>query len=140
MPRILAPIAVVALLTLAGTPMAQAQMQPQTQGNVTYISGGVGDEWQQSMETLRAQYNLHLLFAQQGTGAYFADLPVQITNASGQRVLDAISKGPFLYARLQPGHYTVTASYMGQSKSQAVDIPAAGGADLNFYWAGGTNY
>ena len=53
---------------LAATPlMAQAQTTPQTQGDVTYISGGVGDEWQQSMDEKRAEYNLHLLFAQQGT-------------------------------------------------------------------------
>ena len=139
MSRFLAPFALVALLFFTGT-LAQAQIKPQMQGDVTYISGGVGDDWAQYMEGLRAQYNLHLLFAQQGTGAYFADVPVQITNARGQRVLDVTSQGPFLYARLQPGRYTVTAAYMGQAQTRAVEVPAAGGANLNFYWAGGTNY
>src|SRR5215469_18628391 len=84
MRRISASLIIAGLLTAVVAPVALAQMTPQTQGNVTYISGGVGDEWQQQMESLRAQYNLHLLFAQRGTGAYFADLPVQITNANGQ--------------------------------------------------------
>src|SRR5215813_14364913 len=82
-----------ALLAIAAAPAARAQMQPQTQGDVTFISGGIGDEWQQSMEALRAQYNLHLLFAQTGTGAYFANIPVQITDGSGRKVLDAVSQG-----------------------------------------------
>ena len=140
MPRILASLTILALLAMAAAPVARAQMQPQTQGDVTYISGGIGDEWQQSMEALRNQYNLHLLFAQQGTGAYFANIPVQITDGSGHKVLDAVSQGPFLYARLRPGQYTVTASYLGQAQSRAAQIPATGGIDLNFFWAGGTNY
>ena len=131
---------VIALLAIAAAPAAQAQMQPQTQGDVTFISGGIGDEWQQSMEALRAQYNLHLLFAQTGTGAYFANIPVQITDGSGRKVLDAISQGPFLYARLTPGQYTVTASYLGQAQSRVTQVPATGGIDVNFFWAGGTNY
>ena len=67
---------VIIAVSLAATPLAaRAQTTPQTQGDVTYISGGVGDEWQQSMDERRAEYNLHLLFAQQGTGAYFAYVP-----------------------------------------------------------------
>jgi hypothetical protein len=126
---------------LAAAPLAaHAQTTPQTQGDVTYISGGVGDEWQQSMDALRAQYNLHLLFAQQGTGAYFAYVPVRITDASGQTVLNVTSLGPFLYARLKPGTYTVTASHLGEPITRTADVPASGGIDLNFYWVGGTTY
>jgi hypothetical protein len=126
---------------LAATPlMAQAQTTPQTQGDVTYISGGVGDEWQQSMDEKRAEYNLHLLFAQQGTGAYFAYVPVKITDASGRTVLNVTSLGPFLYARMKPGTYTVTASHLGQPITRTAEVPATGGVDLNFYWVGGSNY
>ena len=140
MRRISASLIIAGLLSAVVAPVALAQMTPQTQGDVTYISGGIGDEWQQSMEALRSQYNLHLLFAQTGTGAYFAYVPVEITDASGRTVLDATSQGPFLYARLRPGQYTVTASYLGQAQSKAAQMPAVGGIDLNFFWTGGTNY
>ena len=140
MRRISASLIIAGLLTAVVAPVAFAQMTPQTQGNVTYISGGVGDEWQQQMESLRAQYNLHLLFAQEGTGAYFAYVPVKITDASGRTVLDATSQGPFLYARLQPGNYTITATHLGTPITRSASVPASGGVDVNFYWTGGTNY
>ena len=147
MSRIATSFAVAALLAVQAAPLAYAQMtgapfqpQPQTQGNVTYVSGGIADDWQQAMESQKSQYNLHLLFAQQGTGAYFAYVPVKITDASGRAVLNVTSLGPFLYARLKPGTYTVTASHLGQPITQTTQVPASGGVDLNFYWVGGSNY
>lgn len=140
MRRISAFLIIAGLLTATAAPLAHAQMTPQTQGGVTYISGGVGDEWQQHMESLRAQYNLHLLFAQQGTGAYFAYVPVKIIDAGGRTVLEATSQGPFLYARLQPGSYTIIASHLGTPITRTASVPASGGVDINFYWTGGTNY
>ena len=138
--RLISASLMIAGLLAAAPLMAQAQTTPQTQGDVTYISGGVGDDWQQSMDERRAEYNLHLLFAQQGTGAYFANVPVKISDASGRMVLNATSLGPFLYARLKPGTYTVTASHLGQPITRTAEVRASGGVDLNFYWVGGSNY
>lgn len=147
MSRIVASLAVGALLAVQAAPLAYGQMagmpfqiQPQTQGNVTYVSGGIADDWQQAMESQRGQYNLHLLFAQIGTGAYFANLPVQITDSSGNTVLSAVSQGPFFYARLPAGRYTVTASHLGQSITRTASVPAHGSVDLDYRWAGGSNY
>src|SRR6516162_3431455 len=138
--RLIAASLIIAGFLAAAPLMAQAQTTPQTQGDVTYISGGVGDEWPQSMDDLRAGHTLHLLFAQQGTGAFFAYVPVRITDASGRTVLNVTSLGPFLYARLKPGTYTVTASHLGEPITRTADVPASGGVDLNFYWVGGSNY
>jgi hypothetical protein len=148
MSRIATSLAVAALLAVQAAPLAYGQMagmpfqvQPQTQGNVTYVSGGIADDWQQAMESQRSQYNLHLLFAQIGTGAYFANLPVQITDSSGNTVLSAVSQGPFFYARLPAGRYTVTASHLGQPITKTAYVPAGGSVDLDYRWAGGsTNY
>jgi len=143
MSRIATSFAVAALLAVQAAPLAYAQMtgapfqpQPQTQGNVTYVSGGIADDWQQSMESQRSQYNLHLLFAEIGTGAYFANLPVQITDGSGNTVLSAVSQGPFFYARLPAGRYTVTASHAGQAITRTAYVPAGGSVDLDYRWAG----
>ena len=144
MTRIAAYVAVAALLAAQAVPLAVAQTQvpqlnpnPQTQGGITYVSGGIADDWQQAMESQRGQYNLHLLFAQLGTGAYFTNVPVQITDGSGQTVLNAVSQGPFFYARLKPGSYKVTASHGGQAVTKMATVPASGGADLDYRWAGG---
>src|SRR4051812_8615220 len=85
MTRIAAYVAAATLLAVQAAPLAVAQTQmvpplnpaPQTQDGITYVSGGIADDWQQAMESQRGQYNLHLLFAQLGTGAYFANIPVQ---------------------------------------------------------------
>ena len=102
MKRIAAYVAAAALLAVQAVPLAVAQTQavpplnpaPQTQDGTTYVSGGIADHWQQAMEAQRGQYNLHLLFAQVGTGAYFANVPVEITDSSGRTVLSAVSQGP----------------------------------------------
>jgi hypothetical protein len=124
-----------AVLLLVVKPLpAGAQLAPQTQGGVTFVSGGVAEDSEQAMNAMRSQYNLHLLFAQQGTGAYFADVPVQIIDAAGTTVLNAVSAGPFFFARLQPGRYRVVASHAGNAISRMADVPAVGGVDLNYYW------
>ncbi len=148
MTRIAAYVAAAALLAVQAAPLAVAQTQvpplnpnPQTQGGVTYVSGGIADDWQQSMEAQRGQYNLHLLFAQIGTGAYFANVPVEITDSSGRTVLNAVSQGPFFYARLPAGNYKVTASHAGQPITKMAYVGAGGGGrDLDFRWAGDGSY
>jgi opacity protein-like surface antigen len=144
MTRIAAYVAVAALLAAQAVPLAVAQTQvpqlnpnPQTQGGITYVSGGIADDWQQAMESQRGQYNLHLLFAQLGTGAYFANVPVEITDSSGRTVLSAVSQGPFFYARLQPGSYRVTATHAGQAITKKAFVGSgSGGPDLDYRWAG----
>jgi hypothetical protein len=135
MQKIAACLASAILLLVLRAPVADAQPTPQTQGGITFVSGGVAEDSEQAMNAIRSQYNLHLLFAQQGTGAYMANVPVQIIDAVGTVVLNAVSAGPFFYARLQPGKYRVVASHSGNAISRMADVPAAGGSvDLNYYW------
>jgi hypothetical protein len=134
MRKVTAHLGFAALLFLGGALLAHAQPAPQTQGGVTFVSGGVAEDSEQAMTAMRSQYNLHLLFAQQGTGAYFADVPVQIVDAAGTTVVNAVSAGPFFYARLQPGRYRIVASHNGEAISRMADVPATGSVDLNYYW------
>ena len=149
MTRIATYVALASLLAVQAAPLAVAQTQvvpplnpaPQTQDGITFVSGGIADDWQQSMEAQRGQYNLHLLFAQVGTGAYFANIPVEIRDSSGHTVLNAISQGPFFYARLKPGSYRVTATHAGQAITQTAYVGAGGGGrDLDYRWAGDGSY
>ena len=126
-----------ALLLMLGviSPLAaQSLPQPQTQNGITFISGGVGDDSQQAMLAVKQDYNLRMLFAREGTGEYFASLPVRISDTAGNPVLSATSAGPFFYARLQPGRYTVEVIHLGQWLTKTADVPAAGAAELYFYW------
>jgi len=92
----------------------QFMIQPQTQGEVTFVSGGVGFDERNEMQAIRADYNLHLLFSITGTGEYLSDVQVLIRDAKGNVYLEAVSDGPMLFARLSPGRYLVTADHDGQ--------------------------
>ena len=127
-------VAMLLLAQLGPGASAQGLPQPQTQGGVTFITGGVAEDSQQAMRAVSGQYNLRLLFAQLRTGAYFAQVPVEIRDSAGATVLRTVSNGPFLYARLNSGRYTVVASHNGVAQTRSADVPAAGGVDLNFYW------
>jgi len=136
MPKIATCLAaLVLLLACAAHPaLAQTLPQPQTQGDVTFVSGGVGEDSQQAMFAVKQDYNLHLLFAKAIAGNYFAMVPVRITDASGAVVLNAVSQGPYLYARLKPGRYTVLAAHRGVPMTKTANVPETGAVDLNFYW------
>jgi hypothetical protein len=119
-------------------PVALAQAAPpvQTQGGIEYVTGGIGSDEAQAMKVLAPEYPLELLFVAteaDGRGVYLADNKVEI-RAGGKTVLQVTSGGPYLLAKLPPGHYAITADYEGKAKTQAVDIAAGKHARIVFSW------
>lgn len=112
---------VAAAVLLLVFPHAQAQVR-ENKGSVTILHGGVGADARESMQQARDQFNLRLQFAVRGSGAYLANVRVQIADAKGKTVLDTISTGPWFFAQLPQGRYEVTASANGQSQTQALNI------------------
>lgn len=88
---------------------------------VPYITGGIGGEERERFELLRDEYNLQVKTAY-STGHYLADVEIVISNQSGLELLDAITEGPFFYARLPAGKYTATASFEGAFLTQTFSI------------------
>ena len=96
-------------------------LEPKTQNNTTFISGGVGkDEAQLADAISRNGYNVQLVFAEQ-TGAFLADVNLHITDAAGNTVLDTVSEGPMFLAKLPPGQYRVAAQANGAVRTATVD-------------------
>jgi hypothetical protein len=113
--------------------------QVHTDGGVRYVSGGVGESGRSELNALSNQFNLHLLFATQGSGDYLAAVRVNILDAHNESVLTAESEGPLFFAQLPPGHYTVEAtptSGTGQDQLQRkrAHIDGARQLRLDFYW------
>ena len=115
----------------------QQQLRPaletQQQGNITFVSGGAGDEDRDALKQVESQYNLRLLFAARN-GEYLANIAVTLSDARGSAVLDTISDGPIFYARVPPGRYRLTVSNQGQSQSRDISI-GRGAVRQDFYWA-----
>jgi hypothetical protein len=124
------------LLVFAAT-VAAAQAQPAARsaasGNVTFVTGGVGEDSAAQMKTLAGGYKLTLLFAAKD-GHYLADVAVTIADANQHKVLEAVSEGPFLLAQLAPGKYEVTANYDGSTQTRSTTIVARGRREVIFRW------
>jgi hypothetical protein len=101
---------------------------------IRYVSGGVGLNGRDQLNALSHQFNLRLLFAMQGSGNYLADVRVNIIDARGETVLSAKSDGPWFFAQLPPGAYTVDVDAMGRTQGQTVRISDARQSRLNFFW------
>ena len=97
---------------------AQARLVPGS-----YVSGGVSDEGRAEMRLAGSLYNLRLEFAQAGTGGYIAGLAVSLQRA-GQERTEAVCQdcGPWVYIALDPGTYTVIATWEGVTRSRTVRV------------------
>jgi hypothetical protein len=130
-----------ALLLAVGTASvwAQVPVQPgeltvKSKGDISYVSGGVGASEQEALAKVKSKYNLWLTFAVTGTGAFLSDIPVTISDKAGQVLVEAVSAGPYFYARVPAGTYRLSVDNAGQVKTRTVSVPASGGVSEVFEW------
>ncbi|WP_445370808.1 carboxypeptidase regulatory-like domain-containing protein [Methylomonas sp. HW2-6] len=111
-----------------------SSLEEQNQGDVGFISGGVGIEERAALNNVRTDYNLSLLFSSQDSGEYFSGVSVRISDGNGRIVLDTVSAGPILFAKLKPGRYRVSADHEGQTIRKSVAVDGKHRAALGFAW------
>jgi hypothetical protein len=127
-------IAALALGTAASMAIAQAPLpQPKTQGSVTYLNGGAGDEEVQAIKASIKDYSLALSFSRSG-GEYVASVAVTIKDGTGATVFEAPSVGPYLLVKLPAGKYSVVASYQNEAKTQPVTVGKSASSVTSFQW------
>ncbi|HEV2007521.1 MAG TPA: carboxypeptidase-like regulatory domain-containing protein [Burkholderiales bacterium] len=101
-------------------------LQPERQGQVSFVSGGVGDDEAQAIKSMAANYPVEMLFVAKGNpNQYLANVKVLITDRTGNVVLDTTTRGPFLFAKLPPGRYSVSAEAEGGVKKQNIQVTGA---------------
>lgn len=130
-------LSVVTLLGVAliAFPAAAQEGMPEvmTMDGVSYTSGGVGEMERSAMMQHAREYNLRLTFAAR-SGEYLADVNVSIRDAKGRTVLDAVSDGPWFYAKLAPGKYKVVAEANGQPVTRSVSVGKGKSAAAVMFW------
>lgn len=110
---------------LAPPPSPIARLKPVTQDDVTYLCGGVGEEESTYMKQEARGYDLMLTFATR-SGAYLADVDVDIKDAKGESVLQLACDSPILLVDLpRGGTYKVRAETAGYTLNKTVRV--AGG-------------
>ena len=122
-------------LGLASAVLAAGGLPPlQTFGSVNYITGGIGLDESTAIKSAEKDFSLSLLFAQTKRGEYLSDVKVSIKDEAGKSVLEAVSDGPMLLARLPAGAYTVSAEYDGKTLTKTVRIEGKGVTRVGFVW------
>ena len=94
------------------------------QGEITYLSGGIGHDEALAMKHAAGSYPLELVFVQRDGKKedYLADMPVRIVDAKGAVVFEGRSEGPYFLAQLPKGRYTVSAKWDAWSFSRHVTV------------------
>jgi hypothetical protein len=108
--------------TAAGSPLVAVADESTA---IRYLSGGIGLEDRQRLEETAGDFDLKLVFAEPH-GEYLADVPVVIEDTHGNAVLRATSQGPWFYAELPPGRYTVAIPQAGAQYTRSVEVPRHG--------------
>lgn len=99
-----------------------------------HISGGVGLEERETMLARRAEFNLHLTYAA-ASGEYVAEVETLVAEEhDGYVVLKLVSDGPFVYARLKPGRYTLAATFRGETQRRELVVPQGKPLALTLFW------
>ena len=120
----------IALLTLAvlapvSAVRAATVLQEQSQGPVTFVSGGVGEDEAAAMRQAAADYPLTLEMATAAGGsrnAYIAHAKVDIQDATGRAVLETTTEGPLMLVNLPSGVYHVAVNWNGVEREKTVQI------------------
>ncbi len=124
-------------LSAADPALSTSSLPPvQEHGVVSYITGGIGEDEATAFRQAAATYPLELQFAQKARprDEFLSDVRVTIRDRSGKLLLDAVTDGPYLLAKLPAGKYQIRADYNGVPKSQIVEIHAGKHQRAVFVW------
>ncbi|MFZ4125151.1 MAG: hypothetical protein ACOYJ2_03655 [Rickettsiales bacterium] len=129
-----AMLAVIAFTTLTSV-SAWAQtnvLEPQQQGGIPFVTGGIGKDESAELQATQHNYNLNILNADK-TGHYLDGTRIVISDLKHNALLDSMS-GPLFYATLPKGHYIVEGFNAEQSKKQSITITSGKSTRVRFVW------
>lgn len=104
---------------------ARSNVASSPQAEVSWLSGGVGDEAMNEMHKLSAAYNVHLLLTGP-RGNYLAGIPFTVSRRNGQVTVSGVTEGPLLYLKLPAGSYQIAVEIDGAWQIRRVVASASG--------------
>lgn len=121
--------------SLLAAPVASARSEEViiAPSGVTFVSGGAGEEAVDRLRAMESDFNLKMVFALK-SGEYAADVKVQVIDPSNKVVLDTLTEGPWLLAKLPPGRYQVNATYGRSTDRRTVAVATSSLKTLDFRW------
>jgi hypothetical protein len=122
-------------LALGLATAAWGQLALQTSDGARYVSGGIGASERDEMLLIVPDFNLKVITAAQGSGAFLSGVGLVVLDARGGKVLETTLDGPWLMGRLAPGRYELLATHGGTTQKRMTTVPERGNRVEHFYWA-----
>jgi hypothetical protein len=88
---------------------------------VKYLTGGVGLSERTHMQEMANDYNVKMVFAD-SAGAYLVNVGVEIQNSNRNNLLQTYANGPWFFAELPAGQYTIIATHDGKTETRKVVV------------------
>ena len=132
-------IATIALLTATSPALSADNYQLPAevmQGEIRYITGGIGLDEAAAFKQAAGRYGMELQFVQKASpmDEFLSDVQVIVRTRSGTVVLDTTSQGPYLLANMPAGRYNIEVNHKGMIKRHAVDMRAGKHERAVFVW------
>jgi hypothetical protein len=105
--------------------IAPLPLDIQTNGSVTYVSGGISDEEMDMLKARANEFNLRIAL-NSADGHFMVASNFHVLDSTGLEVLRIDDAGPYVYAKLKPGKYTIEAVENGEIKTATVNVPNSG--------------
>jgi hypothetical protein len=127
---------------VVAAPVARAELPAaQSQGAVSWVSGGIGEGAAADFKAAQSQYALSIEMSRRALpkNEYVSDADVKIVDAKGVAVLQTKADGPFMLVKLPPGSYRVEATLDGKTaKSGVLKVGSKGSVHASLVFPEGT--
>jgi hypothetical protein len=100
---------------------------------IPFVTGGVGEDEAAALRGVTSSYSMRATFAS-SSGEYLSGVAVQVLKPDGSLVFNATSEGPYLFAQIPPGHYSLVATSDGVKRVRSIVVPTRGGVSLTLTW------
>ena len=104
----------------------------QQEGRATYVTGGIGDEERDMLDSVRHEYNLHIMNSSK-KGEFTSDTNLAIYDNKGNQIINTAA-GPLFYANLPAGKYTISAENEGSTQRKNINISSNHATNTNLVW------
>lgn len=106
--------------------IASLPVEVQSSNGVTYINGGISDEEVAEFKAKVHEFNLHVLL-NAPRGEFISDVTLTLMDSAGKQLVSISDAGPYFYAKLAPGTYTLNATAAtGEKKTATLAIKSSG--------------
>ncbi len=107
--------------------------QPQQIGNVSFVSGGIGEDESNAIKAQASNFDLRVTETQRD-GAYTSGAIVILTDNKTREQFTIGNTGPLLYVNLPNGAYTLKAVNGSEEITRQIKVNAHKPVNLNLVW------